>query len=148
MSIQVWSLSCLEASCANSLRPKICPNTLCRAHRQQTILSKTYKKRSRIAKFQRNLQDSDQQACPNPQEILGIVLTDCNLIRTKTSLNRQEILAIGVHKFHKCLEPRGFGLNNCLKSQAIFGGVLSDCKNSQTWTENCPNSQKLQGLRC
>ena len=81
---------------------------------------KDYGKCSRIAKFRRNLQDSDQKTCPNPQEILGIVLTDCKMSWTKTSLNCQEILGIGVHKFHKCLGTRGFGLNNCLKSQAIL----------------------------
>ena len=78
VSIQVWSLSCLEANCANSLRPKICPNTPHRAHGQHAILSKNYGKRSWIAKFQRNLQDSDQKACPNPQ--VGIVLIDCKSI--------------------------------------------------------------------
>ena len=33
-----------------------------------------------------------------------------------------------VHKFHKCLETRGFGLNNRLKAQAIFGSVLRTAK--------------------
>ena len=72
--------------------------TLRCAHKQQEILSKNYGKRSRIAKFQRNLQDPDKKACPNPQEVLGIMLTDCKINWTKTSLNRQEILGIAFTK--------------------------------------------------
>ena len=49
--------------------------------------------------------------------------------------------------FFEMPKTRGFGLNTCLKSQAIFGSVRSDRKSSQMWTGNCPNFQKLQRLR-
>ena len=92
---------------------------------------KNYGKRSRTAKFRRKIQDSDPKACPNPQEIIGLYLQIAKLDQNLSESS--------------CLETRGFGLNKCLKSQAIFGSVLSDCKNSQMWTENCPIFQNYRG---
>ena len=76
------------------------------------------------------------------------MLADWRINWTKTSLNRQEILGIVFTNFTNAApEARGFGLNNCLKSQAVFGSVHPDCKDSQLWTEKCPDFQKVQGLR-
>ena len=51
LKLPVRTASSLEASFANSLSPKICPNTLHRAHEQQKILSKSYGKSSQAAKL-------------------------------------------------------------------------------------------------
>ena len=64
----------------------------------------------------------------------------------QTSLNHQEILGIAFTNFTNAWKHVDLD-DNCLKSQAIFGSVLSNCKISQMWTEDCPNFQKLQGLR-
>ena len=69
-----WSKLCKLTASQN------CPSTPYRTRGQQALLSKNYGKLSRIAKFRRNLQESDQKTCPNPQEIIGIVLTDCKSI--------------------------------------------------------------------
>ena len=66
----VFSVCLSRFGSSNSLRP-IRYTAL--TDGKQSSQKTTESERSRIAKFRRNLQDSDQKTCPNPQEILGIV---------------------------------------------------------------------------
>ena len=63
-----------EASCAHLLRPKSVPI-------RYTALM------------------DSKKACPNSQEIIGIVLTDWKINWTETSLNHQEILGAASANF-------------------------------------------------
>ena len=80
--------------------------------------------------------------CLNPQEILGIALTDCKIIWTKTSLNCRAILGIAFTGFKSAWKILGFGLHNCPKSEAILGVAASDCQNCWMWTNKLPESSE------
>ena len=126
MSIQVWSLSTLEANCAHSLDPQICPNTLHRAHGQQKSSQKLRKALTdcKVPKKPPGFgPKSLSESSGNPR--------DC-AYRLQKSLDQNlsessRTLRYCVHKFHKCLQTRGFGLNNCVPKLQNALQILTIC---------------------
>ena len=113
MCLQVRSLSTLEANCAHSLDPQICPNTLHRAHGQQKSSQKLRKALTDCKVLQeppgfgpKNLSESS----PNPGDCAYILQKALDQNLSESSRTPRYY----VHKFHKCLETRGFGLKNCV----------------------------------
>ena len=96
MFIQVCSLSCLEANCAESIAAKFCPNTLHRAHRQQDSLG---------------IHDLHWRNCLNPQKTLGKALTDCENLH---NLDRKLVRILR--------RSQGFPLKDC----KLLGPNLSE----------------------
>ena len=113
MSIQVWYLSCLEANCANSLCPKICPNTHTALMDSKQSSQKTTESAHGLQNSEGNSRIQTKKPVPILRKSLGLYLQIANHL----DQNLSEL---------SCLGPRGIFWTEQLSevSSNFWQGVL------------------------